>query len=58
MAAANGNTTYRGPVVVPMITGDAITGYEVKLASLPDNYNREFERQAALQDYANALGLR
>lgn len=52
-----GWTVYKGAVLVPSETDQAISIAEVDLASVPDGFNVEQERRDAYLRYANAIGI-
>lgn len=52
-----GWTVYKGAVMVPSETEEAISIAEVDLASVPDGFDVETERKDAYLRYANAIGV-
>lgn len=52
-----GYTVYKGAVVVPTETDQAISIAEVDLAGVPDGFDVETERRDAYLRYANAIGI-
>lgn len=52
-----GWTVYKGAVMVPTETDQAINIAEVDLASVPDGFNVDGERKDAYLRYANAIGV-
>jgi hypothetical protein len=52
-----GWTVYKGAVMVPTETDQAISIAEVDLASVPDGFDVETERRDAYLRYANAIGV-
>jgi hypothetical protein len=52
-----GWTVYKGAVMVPTETDQAVSIAEVDLASVPDGFNVEQERKDAYLRYANAIGI-
>lgn len=52
-----GWTVYKGAVMVPTETDQAISVAEIDLASVPDGFNVEQERRDAYLRYANAIGV-
>jgi hypothetical protein len=52
-----GYTVYKGAVVVPTETDQAISIAEVDLAGVPDGFDVEQERRDAYLRYANAIGI-
>lgn len=52
-----GYTVYKGAVVVPTETDQAVSIAEVDLAGVPDGFDVETERRDAYLRYANALGV-
>jgi hypothetical protein len=52
-----GHVVYKGAVMIPIQTDQAINIATIDLASIPDGFDVDTERRDAYLRYANALGV-
>jgi hypothetical protein len=52
-----GYMVYKNVVVIPVYSENAVTGYKIEVAGVPDGFDHKTERDIANLEFANALGL-
>lgn len=52
-----GFMVYKNVVVIPVYSENAVTGYKIEVAGVPDGFDHKTERDIANLEFANALGL-
>lgn len=52
-----GYSVYKGVIVVPVYSENAVSGYEIQISGVPDKFDRKVETDLALLEFANAIGL-
>lgn len=52
-----GFQVYKNTIIIPVYSENAVTGYKIEVAGVPDGFNQKDERDIANLEFANALGL-
>ena len=52
-----GFVVYKNVVIIPVYSENAVTGYKIEVAGVPDGFDHKNERDIANLEFANALGL-
>src|SRR3990167_11428220 len=52
-----GFMVYKNVVVIPVYSENAVTGYKIEVAGVPDGFDHKEDRDIANLEFANALGL-
>lgn len=52
-----GYQIYKGVVIVPVYSENAVTGYRIQVSGIPDKFDRKQETDLAILNFADAIGL-
>ena len=52
-----GFQVYKNTVIIPVYSENAVSGYKIEVAGVPDGFNHKEEVDLAILEYANAIGL-